>query len=347
MGVCRASLGYTSALLYSFQSLLTRYDEKIQPVVSKQPKFIRGLHNLRVAPKGSVVTIGSFDGVHLGHQAIIRQVKTHADELGLPSVAIIFEPQPHEFFSAERAPARLMRLREKALALFEAGIDCVCCLQFNERLRGLTAEEFISQVLVAGLATRFLVVGDDFRFGCDRSGDYTLLKSAGAVHGFEVQDTHTFEIDGERVSSTRIRKELELANLAQAKALLGRPYSITGHVGYGQQLGRQWGVPTANVELHRYRVPLQGVFAVLVRLPDGAVIDGVANVGVRPTIEEQLKPILEVHLLNYSGNLYGEIINVEFMEKLRDEKKFESLDDLKAQIYRDIDDAKAFFKALT
>ena len=316
-------------------------------MVSKQPKFIRGLHNLHAAPKGSVVTIGSFDGVHLGHQAIIRQVKAHSQELGLPSVAIIFEPQPHEFFSAERAPARLMRLREKALALFNAGIDSVCCLQFNERLRGLTAEQFISQVLVEGLGTRFLVVGDDFRFGCDRSGDYGLLKSSGEKNGFEVQDTHTFEIEGERVSSTRIRKELEQANLLQAQKLLGRPYAITGHVGYGQQLGRQWGVPTANVELHRYRVPLQGVFAVRVTLPDGSLANGVANVGVRPTIEEHLKPILEVHLLEFSGNLYGEIIDVEFVEKLRDEKKFESLDDLKAQIYRDIDEAKEFFKTLT
>lgn len=294
-----------------------------------------------------MVTIGSFDGVHLGHQAIIRQVKTHAQELELPSVAIIFEPQPHEFFSGEKAPARLMRLREKAVALFNAGIDCVCCLQFNERLRGLTAEQFISQVLVEGLGTRFLVVGDDFRFGCDRSGDYALLKRSGASNGFAVQDTHTFEIEGERVSSTRIRKELQQANLMQAQKLLGRPYAITGHVGYGQQLGRQWGVPTANVELHRYRAPLQGVFAVRVRLPDGDIVNGVANVGVRPTIEEQLKPILEVHLLEFSGNLYGEIIHVEFMEKLRDEQKFESLDDLKTQIYRDIDDAKAFFTALT
>lgn len=292
-----------------------------------------------------MVTIGSFDGVHLGHQAIIRQVKQHAEELGVPSVAIIFEPQPHEFFSGEQAPPRLMRLREKAEALFAAGIDYICCLQFNERLRSLTAQNFIDQVLVEGLGTRFLVVGDDFRFGCDRSGDYQLLKQVGQTAGFDVQDTHTFEMEGQRVSSTRIRGELEQANLNHANELLGRPYSISGHVGFGQQLGRQWGVPTANVALHRYRSPLRGVFAVETTLPDGSKANGVANIGVRPTIDDQLKPILEVHLLDFSGDLYGKIVTVTFLHKLRDEQKFESLDALKQQIYNDIDQAKDYFAA--
>ncbi|GAA5317396.1 MAG: bifunctional riboflavin kinase/FAD synthetase [Candidatus Pelagadaptatus aseana] len=314
--------------------------------MARQPfRFIRGLHNLDRAPKQTVVTIGSFDGVHLGHQAIIRQLKQHAHELGLPSVAIIFEPQPHEFFSGEQAPPRLMRLREKVVALMAAGIDYICCLQFNERLRSLTAQQFIDQVLVDGLGTRFLVVGDDFRFGCDRSGDYQLLKQVGKTSDFEVQDTHTFEMDGQRVSSTRIRGELEQANLHQAETLLGRPYTIAGHVGFGQQLGRQWGVPTANVALHRYRAPLRGVFAVEATLADGTSAAGVANVGVRPTINEQLKPILEVHLLDFAGDLYGKILTVRFLQKLRDEQKFESLDALKQQIYNDIDQAKAYFAA--
>ncbi|NHO64944.1 bifunctional riboflavin kinase/FAD synthetase [Aestuariicella hydrocarbonica] len=301
------------------------------------------MHNLRPLHHGSVVTIGSFDGVHLGHQAIIRQVTEKAAELNLPSVVVVFEPQPHEFFSAEQAPARLMRLREKAFALFEAGIDRVCCLQFNQALRSLSAEEFVQQILVDGLGVKHLIVGDDFRFGKDRCGGYSYLAKAGQKQGFEVCDTHTFEVDGERVSSTRIRKQLELANFEEAARLLGKPYTISGHVGYGQQLGRTLGVPTANVHLQRYRSPLQGVFAVRATLPDGRVCDGVANVGVRPTIGEKIKPILEVHLLDFTGSLYGKILTVEFLHKLREEKKFASVDLLKAQIYRDIDEAKAYF----
>lgn len=308
-----------------------------------QQQFIRGMHNLRPMHHGSVVTIGSYDGVHVGHQAIIRQVAQKSAELNLPSVAVVFEPQPHEFFSGEQAPARLMRLREKALALFDAGIDRVCCLQFNQALRVLTAEAFVEQVLVAGLGTEYLVIGDDFRFGCDRSGDYRFLRDAGKKFGFEVTNTLTVEIGGERVSSTRIRRELEQANFAVVEDLLGKPYRITGHVGYGQQLGRQWGVPTANVHLRRYRSPLQGVFAVRVSLPNGEVCNGVANVGVRPTIGEKIKPILEVHLLDFTGDLYGRMLSVEFLHKLRDEHKFESLELLKAQIYQDINDARAYF----
>jgi riboflavin kinase/FMN adenylyltransferase len=301
------------------------------------------MHNMRSMHHGSVVTIGSYDGVHLGHQAIIRQVAEHSARLNLPSVAVVFEPQPHEYFSGEQAPARLMRLREKALALYEAGIDRVCCLQFNNALRSLTAKDFIQRVLVDGLGVKYLVVGDDFRFGCDRSGDYPALVEAGRQFGFEVTDTATFEVEGERVSSTRIRAELAKANFALVERLLGKPYSISGHVGYGQQLGRQWGVPTANVHLRRYRSPLQGVFAVKAHLPDGDTVNGVANVGVRPTIGEKIKPILEVHMLDYTGNLYGQMVRVEFVEKLRDEVKFDSIDALKQQIYRDIEDAKAFF----
>lgn len=308
-----------------------------------QQHFIRGMHNLRPIHHGSVVTIGSFDGVHLGHQAIIRQVTAKAAELEVPSVAVVFEPQPHEFFSGEQAPARLMRLREKALALYEAGIDRVCCLQFNQTLRSLSAEQFVQQILVDGLGVKYLIVGDDFRFGMDRSGGYGYLCKAGKTYGFEVCDTDTFEVDGERVSSTRIRRELEQGNFDKAAELLGKPYTISGHVGYGQQIGRTLGVPTANVHLHRYRSPLQGVFAVRATLPDGSTYNGAANVGVRPTIGEKIKPILEVHLLDFKGSLYGEIMTVEFLHKLREEQKFDSLDLLKAQIYRDIDEAKAFF----
>jgi len=312
----------------------------VQPV---QREFIRGLHNLRPSHRGCVATIGSFDGVHLGHQAILRQLLVVAHAQQLPAVAIVFEPQPHEFFAADKAPARLMRLREKLQALWAAGVDRVLCLQFNEKLRNLSAEAFIQQVLVDGLGIKHLAVGDDFRFGCDRTGDFALLQRKGAELGFGVSDTHTLEIDGERVSSTRIRQLLEAGNFAQAAKLLGKHYSVHGRVVYGKQLGRQLGVPTANVDLRRYRSPLHGVFAVTAEFADGSLVQGVANVGVRPTVNGLKKPLLEVHLFNFSRTIYGDVIDVEFHHKLRDEKKFASLDELKAQLQTDIQGAKEFF----
>ncbi|WP_250464219.1 bifunctional riboflavin kinase/FAD synthetase [Microbulbifer litoralis] len=319
--------------------------------MAPERELIRGLHNLRPRHRDCVATIGSFDGVHLGHRAIIAQLRQRAAEQGVPSVVIVFEPQPHEFFSGEKAPARLMRFKEKVLSLFEAGVDRVLCLQFNDRLRSLGAEAFVREVLVDGLAIRHLVVGDDFRFGCDRSGDYRLLQKIGAGAGFTVEDTATVEIDGERVSSTRIRAALEAGDFELAAALLGKPYRITGRVAPGRALGRQLGAPTANVRLHRYRSPLVGVYTVRTRATDGSelapgrqVIDGVANVGFRPTVEgEGAQPLLEVNLFDFSGDLYGRELAVEFCHKLRDEEKFDSLEILKARIAQDIEDAKVWF----
>ncbi len=309
-----------------------------------QREFIRGLHNLGPEHKGCVATIGSFDGVHLGHQLILQQLIQVARTLNVPAVAIVFEPQPTEFFAGDKAPARLMRMREKLEALWAAGIDKVLCLNFNETLRNLSAEQFIDRVLVQGLGIKHLVVGDDFRFGCDRKGDYALLQAKGAELGFSVTDTHTLDIDGKRVSSTRIRHLLEAGNFPEAEKLLGKPYGIYGRVVYGKQLGRQLGVPTANVDLRRYRSPLHGVFAVTAIFTDGTQVQGVANVGVRPTVNGLKKPLLEVHLFNFSRDIYGAVIDVVFHHKLRDEKKFASLDELKAQLQTDIHDAKAFFK---
>ncbi len=308
-----------------------------------QREFIRGLHNLRPEHKGCVATIGSFDGVHLGHQAILQQLIQVARTQGLPAVVIVFEPQPHEFFAGDKAPARLMRMREKLDALWAAGIDKVLCLNFNETLRNLSAEQFIDRVLVQGLAIKHLVVGDDFRFGCDRKGDFALLQTKGAELGFAVTDTHTLEIEGKRVSSTRIRHLLEVGDFAQAEKLLGKPYGIYGRVVYGKQLGRQLGVPTANVNLRRYRSPLHGVFAVTAIFTDSTQVQGVANIGVRPTVNGVNKPLLEVHLFNFSCTIYGEVIDVVFHHKLREEKKFASLDELKAQLQTDIAQAKTFF----
>lgn len=307
--------------------------------------LIRGLHNLRPEHRGAVATVGSFDGIHLGHQAILGQLKERAAYYRASSVAMLFEPQPREYFVREQAPARLMRIREKAEALAGAGVDRVFCLQFNRALRSLSAQEFVERVLVDGLAIKCLVVGDDFHFGRDRSGDYEMLVRVGEKHGFEVLETHSIQMGGERISSTRIRRELEQGNFAEAEKLLGKPFRITGRVVYGQRLGTQLGVPTANVNLHRYRAPLSGVFAVEVDVSSGERVKGVANVGVRPTVGDLIKPVLEVHLLDWQGDIYGRRIQVEFKHKLREEMRFASIEELVAQIYDDIAAARRFFAA--
>lgn len=307
-------------------------------------EFIRGLHNLRPRHCGCVVTIGSFDGVHLGHQAVLKQLTQAAEAHQLPAAVIIFEPQPHEFFAGDEAPARLMRLREKVEALFAAGVQRVVCLRFNSALRNWTAREFVQQLLLDRLGIKHLVVGDDFRFGCDRMGDFALLCQMGQEQGFTVSDSCTLTIDGSRVSSTRIRQSLQDDDFGLAARLLGRPYTISGRVVYGQQLGRQLGVPTANVQLQRYRSPLQGVFAITAHLADGGKSQGVANIGVRPTVSGTVKPLLEVHLLDFSDSLYGAKIRVEFHRRLRDEQKFQSLEELRAQLQRDIKQARDYFK---
>lgn len=306
-------------------------------------EFVRGLHNLRPRHRGCVATIGTFDGVHLGHRAILRQLIEAAEQHRLPATAIIFEPQPHEYFTREQAPARLMRLREKVRALFAAGVERIVCLRFDRKLQSLTAREFIQQILVDGLGIRHLVVGDDFRFGCDRAGDFQLLVEVGREQGFSVSDTTTLEVAGGRVSSTRIRRALEAGQFELAEQLLGYPYGIGGRVGYGRQLGRELGVPTANVQLRRYRSPLHGVFAVTARRTDGRDYPGVANVGVRPTVSGSPRPILEVHLLDFSGDLYGEHIEVIFHRKLREEEKFDSVERLREQLQVDIQQADRFF----
>lgn len=308
--------------------------------------FVRGLHNLREEHRGCVATIGSFDGVHHGHQKIIAQINERAKYYGLPSVVTMFEPQPREYFSGEQAPARLMRLREKVDALLDAGVDRVVCLQFNRAMRSLTAQQFVDDLLIGGLGIKCLVIGDDFHFGCDRKGDFAMLEEVGAKHGFEVVSTQTIKADRQRVSSTRIRAELEAGRFDAAKALLGRPFRISGKVCYGQQLGSKLGIPTANVNLHRYRAPLSGVFAVEVLL-DGERIQGVANVGLRPTVGDLLKPVLEVHMLDWTGNIYGQRIAVEFKQKLRDEQKFTTLDELVININQDIKTARDYFASVS
>ncbi len=307
-------------------------------------QLVRGLHNLRPRHRGCVATIGNFDGVHRGHQAILARLRERAAELGLPSCVVIFEPQPREFFAPDKAPARLTRLREKLCLLEQQGIDQVLCLAFNRRLRELSAAEFVHAVLVEGLAVRHLEVGDDFRFGCDRAGDFDFLLRAGAAEGFSVEAATTIEVDGQRVSSTRLREVLARGDLQAAQALLGRPFSLTGRIVHGQKLGRQLGAPTANVQLKRHSTPLSGVYMVSLVL-DGSPQPGVANIGMRPSVRSDGQPHLEVHLLDLQADLYGRRVQVVFHHKLRDEQRFASLEALKAAISADIAAARDYWRA--
>lgn len=306
--------------------------------------LIRDIDKSRLCNRESVVTIGSFDGVHIGHQAILQQVIDKAKSLDSLAVAMTFEPQPQEYFAAETAPPRLMRLREKIEALLDFGMDLVVCLRFNDQLSSLTATEFVQDILVNGVNTRHLIVGDDFRFGCDRKGDFDTLVTMGQDLGFSVQNTQTVEVESQRVSSTLVRQLLHKSDFDQVSKLLGRPFSINGKVTFGQQLGRELGFPTANVNLNRFRAPLTGVYAVWVDIEgiEGR-FKGAANVGVRPTIGDIEKPILEVHLLDFDRQIYGQRISVEFVNKIRDEQQFTSLEHLSDSISDDVIMIKQWF----
>ena len=330
-------------------------------------RLIRGLYNIPSDFSGCVATIGNFDGVHLGHQAILQQLKKQGEEHQLPTVVMMFEPQPREFFAPDQAPARLANMSEKLQDLASFGIDYVLCLPFNQKLRSMSADQFIQTILLDGLQIRHLIVGDDFRFGCDRTGDYQLLQqvgeSASGKGGFSVEDTQTFELDGERVSSTRVREYLSANDLAAANKLLGRPYRMSGRIGYGRQLGRTIGTPTANVILQRNKLLMTGVYAVKATEitvdachesqalgHDGSVKEwqGVANIGVKPTVAGTPEPSLEVHIFDFpssaeEGDLYGKRLTIEFCQKIREEKKFNGLDELKAAIANDMQVAREFF----
>ena len=304
-------------------------------------KIIRGIYNFNSVNEDTALTIGSFDGVHLGHQMVLNDLKAAALKRGLKSAVMIFEPQPQEYFSGEKAPARLMRLRDKLKTFCDSGIDIVVCLRFDDSLRNLTADAFIS-IIINGLYAKHLIIGDDFRFGCDRSGDFKMLQNSGKLNNFTVQQMRTFDVDDKRVSSTSIRKALIESKFDLAAKLLGKPFEVVGKVTYGAQVGRKLGFPTANINLKRYRVPITGVFAVTLRI-DKKVYNGAANVGIRPTVGDLLRPILEVHLLNFSGNLYGKLVSVEFKHKVRDEKKFINIESLVDNIKNDINWVRKWF----
>lgn len=306
-------------------------------------KLIRGLRNPSFNKTGCVATIGNFDGVHLGHQKIVEQLREKAAEKGLPSLVMVFEPQPLEFFRGQGAPARIMSFREKFEALRQCQLDALCCMHFDAVFSKLSATEFVERILVAHLNVKHLVIGDDFRFGDDRTGDFEFLEQSGERLGFSVESTPTYlgpeSLGAERVSSTRIRRALERGEFEKAEVLLGKAYRISGRVLHGQKLGRTLGFPTANLALVRQSTPLKGVYLVKVFNELGRLAYGVANVGTKPTVG-QFKPNLEVHLLDFEQNLYGKRISVEFVSKIREEQRFDGLDALKQQINEDVSVAR-------
>jgi riboflavin kinase/FMN adenylyltransferase len=308
-------------------------------------QLIRGLHNLTPAHRGCVATIGNFDGVHLGHQAVLGQLAEHGATLGLPTTVITFEPQPQEFFAPATAPSRLTRMREKITALGRFSVHRMLLLPFTPQLAEMDAEAFVQRLLVEGLGVRYLVVGDDFRFGAGRKGDFQLLQEVGRREGFHVAHMHTFAIDGERVSSTRIRQALAAGELETAQKLLGRAYRMCGRVAHGDKRGRTIGFPTANIHLHRIATPLSGVYAIELFGLDEEPVRGVANLGSRPTVDGR-RSLLEVHLFDFKRDIYGRHVQVDFLHKLRDEIRFPSFDDLKQQIMTDVANAHSYFSVL-
>lgn len=310
-------------------------------------RVIRGLHNLRPLHRGCVATIGNFDGVHLGHRAVFQRLLNRGCELALPGTVITFEPQAMEYFAPDTAPARLTRLREKLAALQDCGVEQVVLLEFGPKLAHMAAREFVRELLIDGLGARHLLVGDDFRFGHGREGDFHLLEEMGAEHGFAVEDLNTVTHGEERISSTRIREALARGDFELARHMLGRPFRIYGRVGHGDKRGRTIGFPTLNLNLHRRVSPLRGVYAVMVAGVANRPWPGVANIGTRPTVDGGSRHLLEVHLFEFSGDIYGSHVEVEPRLKLRDEKKFGSFDELRNQIERDAAAAKEYLREET
>ncbi len=295
------------------------------------------------------LTIGNFDGVHLGHRALLDELGRVGRAAGLPSCVLTFEPHPREFFAARRpgasAPPRIATLRDKLEALQDAGVGRTCVVHFNERFAALEPEAFVERVLVEGLRARAVLIGDDFRFGAQRRGDFAMLEALGARHGFRVARMPTLARDGERVSSSAVRAALARADFARVERLLGRPYAISGHVVHGRKLGRELGFPTLNLRIPHGRPALGGIFVVRVHGLAGAPLAGVASLGTRPAVETDGAPLLETHVLDWSGDAYGRVVRVEFVRKLRDEAKYDGLDALVAQIRLDAEQARAHFAA--
>jgi riboflavin kinase / FMN adenylyltransferase len=317
-------------------------------------RIFRGFHHPGTAP-ACALTIGNFDGVHRGHQAMLALLKNEARHRGLPSAVMTFEPHPRDFFAAkagkpELAPARIATLRDRLTELERCGIDQVVVLRFDDWLAALSPQAFIDQVLVHGLHARYVLVGDDFRFGAKRAGDYAMLDAAGTAAGFDVARMMSYEVHGLRVSSSAVRDALGSGDMARVAALLGRPYSISGHVLHGRKLGRDLGFRTLNLRFGHPRPAVTGIFVVRVHgLGDGA-LPGVASLGTRPTVEQAGRVLLETHCLQWPDALgaeggYGRCVRVELLHKLRNEARYDNLPALRAAIDKDADDARRWFAA--
>jgi riboflavin kinase/FMN adenylyltransferase len=287
-------------------------------------ELVRGLHNISRRHRGCVLTVGNYDGVHLGHQQMIGALTARASQLGSPATVLVFEPSSKEFIDPDGAPPRLTRWREKYLALAALGVQRLVTLRFDDCMRAMTPRSFVDDLLVARLGTRHIVVGDDFRYGSNAGGTIESLRAAGLVHGFGVEQMPPFVVDGVRVSSTAVRERLDFGDFPGAARLLGRPYRMLGRVMHGRGLGRELGFPTANLRLMRRKPPMWGILAVWAHGIDSRPLPAVASLGTRPTVDG-IEPLLEVHVFDYAGDLYGRAIEVEFVMKLRDEIKFDSL----------------------
>ena len=306
-------------------------------------QLIRGLSHLEPFKNGCVLSIGNFDGLHLGHRAVIRKLVERGKVLRLPVVIMFFEPQPLEYFLGDNAPSRLMRLREKVIEMAKLPVDNLLIVRFNQNFANRDAEQFIEHILIKTLNVKHLVIGDDFHFGKARRGNFAMLKEKGRLNGFTVEDTGSFQLGGLRISSTLIRDALVAGDLKRAEKLLGHCYSVCGRIAHGDKLGRTIGYPTANIRMHRKNTPVNGVFAVTMTGIDGLEFEGVANVGTRPTLDGGSKVILETYLFDFNKEIYGRYVEVHFHQKIRDESRFHSLEELKAQIVKDVAETKKIF----
>lgn len=315
-------------------------------------RVFRGFHHPGIAP-ACALTIGNFDGVHRGHQAMLALLNNEAHHRGLPSCVLTFEPHPRDYFarrSGGDAPARIATLRDKLSELERCGIDQVVVLRFDERLAGLPAQDFVDAVLAQGLRARYVLVGDDFRFGARRAGDYAMLDAAGARGGFDVARLLGYEVHGIRVSSSAVRDALVRGDMTRATALLGRPFSISGHVVPGKRLGRELGFRTLNLRFVHERPAAMGIFVVAVHGLTREPLPGVASLGRRPTVEQHGRVLLETHVLDWPAELapeagYGRVIRVELRHKLHDERRYDSIELLRAGIGSDVHDARAWWAA--
>jgi len=302
-------------------------------------------HGWPSATRPNAVTIGNFDGIHLGHQAMLARLTVRAASVGGAPTVLTFEPHPREIFMPDAAPSRLTSLREKLEILQRLGAAHVHVCRFTRPFAALSAEDFVRRILVEGLKARYVLVGDDFRFGAKRAGDFALLQDMGQTYGFQTEALHTVEAAGQRASSTAVRDALATGDMALAAQLLGRPYSISGRVVGGDRLGRQIGYPTANIQLKHNKPPVKGIFAVQVQGLEKPDWPGVASLGTRPTVHANGKPTLEVHLFDFNRDIYREHVRVEFLHKLRDEAKFPNLDALITQIGLDAQQARILLNA--